>query len=81
MVNECKYKISRFGKALKKLLESRELSGSELCRLSDLAIRCYGHYMAGRQSPKIESLKRMAKTLEVPECLLIWFAYIDEDDC
>jgi len=71
---------SRFGEVLEKLIKSRGISSRELCRLSNLAESCISHYMVGREYPRRSAIKRMAKTLDVSECLLAWFAFTDKDN-
>lgn len=80
MVDERKGKRCRFGEILDKLLESREFSSRELCRLSSLAESSISHYMIGRERPSRSAIERMAKAFEVPECLLAWFSYTDENN-
>ena len=70
----------RFGKVLAELLESREISGRELGRLSGLPESSVSHYMIGKQVPSRSAIKRMAKALQVPVELLIWFAHTDKNN-
>ena len=72
--------MCRFGEILEKLLGLRAISGRELGRLSGLPSSSISHYMVGRQTPSRSSTARMAKALDVPACLLAWFAHTNPSD-
>jgi len=63
----------RFGEILRRLRVARSLSSRELARRARLPLGSISHYENGRQLPRPDSLRRMARVLSVHEQLLVWF--------
>ena len=63
----------RFGEILRRIRAARSLSSRELARRARLPLGSISHYENGRQMPRRESLRRIARVLCVDDQLLVWF--------
>jgi len=65
----------RFGEILVRLRSARALSGRALARKARIAESAVSHYEKGRLVPRAKALASLARALDVPLELLLWFAY------
>ena len=68
-----------FGKYLRKLRETSLIGSRELCRIAGISISSVCQYESGEITPKPETLKIIARALDVPYEGLAWMAYTDEE--
>ena len=72
-------KRTRFGKVLERLIRAKGIpSFREFARRSGLQPASVSFYVTGRQKPRIKATVAMARALEIPQCIIAWFAFIDK---
>ena len=70
---------SNFGSYLRKLRETSKLGSRELSRIAGLSFSSVCQYESGEVVPRPESLKAIARALDVPFEGLAWMAYTDDE--
>jgi transcriptional regulator with XRE-family HTH domain len=71
--------MTEFGKYLRKLRETSKLGSRELSRIAGLSYSSVCQYESGDKTPRVESLKALARALDVPFEGLAWLAYTDDE--
>lgn len=71
--------MTGFGKYLRSLRETSELGSRELSRIAGISFSSISQYESGEITPRPETLKSIARALDVPFEGLAWLAYTDDE--